>query len=416
MHDFSAAMREAARLACNGRWHVAPNPCVGAVLVRNGAIVASGWHARYGGPHAERACLADAAQKGIDPAECTLVVTLEPCSHHGKTPPCTDAVLEAGIRHVVVGCMDPNPSARGGAEILRMHGVRVDTGVEETLCADVLADFFTWQRSALPYVVLKLASTLDGRIATRSGHSRWISGVDSRRRVHEMRAHIGACGGAVLVGGGTFFADNPGLDARMGFEYGPQPLAVIVSSRLPGMGPDKPCGAERHDERCCDTEYSLLTKRPGQTIFMTGERAAASDAARRLEDAGVRVWALASLGTAASHAVFADTTAIGKTAAEGMLDIAAGLTRLRAETGCPYVLCEGGGSLGLHLLERGLVGEFHLHLSPKIMADAQARPLFSGLSPLTMHEVRAMRFDGTERVGEDLHLLLRPLNTEYPVR
>lgn len=387
---FAPAMREAINLAEQGRWLVAPNPCVGAVLVRNGGIVASGWHGVYGGPHAERACLANAAEQGVNPADCTLVVTLEPCNHYGKTPPCTQAVLEAGIRHVVVGCPDPNANSSGGIDFLRSNGVRVDVGVEETACRDLIADFTTWQNSDLPYVILKMASTLDGRIATRTGQSRWISGEASRRKVHELRAHIGQTGGAVMVGGGTFAADNPALDARMGCGGGRQPLAVIVSSHLPGPGVDG------------GPNFVLLQQRPEETVFFTSFEAAEQPAARWLESLGVRVWPVPFL----ENTEFSPAKGQGR-GADRRLDIAAGLRRLRAECKSLYVLCEGGGSLGIFLLEQGLAGEFHLHLAPKILADDQAEPIFCGHSPLTMEQSLGMRIYRLEKTGEDAHLILR---------
>lgn len=143
------------------------NPTVGAVLVRDGVVVARGWHTAYGKSHAEVECLKDAEAKGVDPSACTLVVTLEPCNHQGQTPPCTEAVIAAGIRHVVIGLRDPNPKAAGGMERLTEAGVEVEAGVCEELCRDLVADFLIWQTTKRPYVMLKLAMTLDGRIATR---------------------------------------------------------------------------------------------------------------------------------------------------------------------------------------------------------------------------------------------------------
>ena len=173
--DFVPFMREAIALAEQGRWHTCPNPTVGAVLVRDEQIVARGWHHAAGQDHAEVDCIKDAEARGIDPAECTLVVTLEPCCHQGKTPPCTDAVRAAGIKRVVVGLADPNPQACGGACQLRASGVEVIEGVCEQECRDLVADFLVWQQHKRPYVMLKMAATLDGRIATRKGQSKWIS-------------------------------------------------------------------------------------------------------------------------------------------------------------------------------------------------------------------------------------------------
>ena len=371
--EFAPFMREAIALAKRGRWHTAPNPMVGAVLVRDGEVVARGWHHAAGQPHAEVECLKDAAAQGVDPAACTLVVTLEPCCHHGKTPPCTDAILAAGIRRVVYGFRDPNPMAGGGAALLGGAGLEVMGPVLEAECRDLVADFLVWQTTERPYVLLKLAATLDGRIATRNGVSQWISGAESRRKVHGLRAGVGLAGGAVLVGGGTFRADDPQLTAR-DVDETPlrQPLACVITSRLPA-----PDGAR------------LVRERPAETVFFVTPAGAASSEAQALRELGVRVFALAASPGGVPHF-------------STMLRI------LRQELGCLYVLCEGGSYLALGLLESGLVDEFHLHLAPLILGDAEARPLFAGRTPLDLGEGLRLRLCALERCGEDAHLLLRP--------
>lgn len=371
-HPFDSYMREAIGLAERGRWATAPNPVVGAVLVRDGVIVARGWHKAYGGPHAEVECLADAAAKGVDPAECSLVVTLEPCNHQGKTPPCTEAVLAAGIRHVVVGLPDPNPCAAGGAARLSSAGVHVDMGICEDDCRDLIADFLIWQTTKRPYVLLKLAMTLDGRIATRTGHSQWITGELSRRRVHALRADVGRAGGVILVGGNTLHFDNPLLTARL-VEAERQPLAAAISSRVPGLD-----------------SLQLLKERPAETLLFTTASGAATPRAAALQERGVRVIGLGQWK-----------------AADGQ-DLLQVLEYLRRETGCPYVLCEGGGRLALSLLEAGLIDEFHAHIAPKVLGDNEARPLFDGRSPLNMDESLGLRPVSMSRCGNDCHLVFRP--------
>ncbi len=366
-------MRQALELAGRGMWQAAPNPCVGAVLVQEGCVAARGWHTACGQPHAEVEALNDARQKGLNPAACTLYVTLEPCNHQGKTPPCTRAILEAGIPEVVVGCLDPNPDvAGGGVAALRRAGVRVTVGVLEQECRDRIADFLVWKHAKRPYVFLKLAATLDGRIATREGHSRWISGPESRARVHELRGRVQA----VLVGGETFRQDNPQLTCRPQDETAPenQPLAVVLTSRLPEPG---------------GQPSFLVAQRAGQTIFLTGQKQAAGPEAQVLRHCGCRVWGLSQ-------------------APGGGLDLAEGLRALYSEGNCHYVLCEGGGGLGLSLLESGLADEFLLFLAPKVLGDAQARPLFQGRAPLVMDEALGLRLAGMEHAGEDVLLTLRP--------
>lgn len=367
-------MRGAMTLAERGRWLACPNPTVGAVLVRDGRVLAEGWHHACGEAHAEVDCLRDAAEKGVDSRECTLVVTLEPCNHQGRTPPCTDRILEAGIRRVVIGLRDPNPVAAGGVERLRAAGVEVIEGVCEQECRDLVADFLVWQEKKRPYLLLKLASTLDGRIATRTGHSQWVSCAASRAGVHALRAGIGQAGGAIMVGGGTLRADNPRLTART--EQGAsarQPWACVVTSRLPAVGSD----------------CHLLRERPEQTIFISTPAVAASRLAHELRDLGARVLSVPPL-------------------AKGSLDMGSMLAQLYEEIACPYILCEGGGRLALSLLECGLVDEFHLHLAPRILGDNQAVPLFDGRTPLQLDEALQMRISDLRRCGDDVQIVLRP--------
>ncbi len=380
-HPLHFAMDEAIALARLGRFQTAPNPAVGAVLVQNSAVVAQGRHTACGAPHAEVEVLRDAAGKGIDVSGCTLVVTLEPCSHYGHTPPCTDAIIKAGIKHVVIGASDPNPEAAGGAEILRRHGVTVETGLLRQECEDLIADFTTWQTTDLPYTILKLASTLDGRIATRTGHSKWISCEETRDRVHAIRRYAGA----VIIGGNTFYQDNPKLTYRPRPDAPPaerQPLAVVVTSRLPTLDPS----------------LYLLKERPEQTIFWTTVAAAASPRAEALRKVGARVLGLSSRPrtNTAGHGLRAE------------LELNEGLSSLRKELGCLYTLCEGGGRLGLSLLSKGLAHELHLHLSPRILADNEATALFDGLSPLQIDDALPLRFLETERCRDDLIITLRP--------
>lgn len=370
--DYAHYMREAISLARKGRFHTYPNPAVGAALVKNGEIVGRGWHHAAGEPHAEIECLEDAASRGVDPAGAAMFVTLEPCAHHGKTPPCVDALLNARLGQLVYGIADPNPQAAGGAKILAEAGMEVTGPILEDECRDLIADFLVWRQNVRPYVILKLAATLDGRIATRTGHSRWISNEFSRKKTHDLRAAVGAFGGAVLIGGGTFRADNPSLDAR-DVPTGPQPLACIMTSRLPKA----------------DADFKLLRERPEQTVFFASPAATASTTAEALRKIGCRV------------------IAVGPNVRREP-DLAAMMQAMRHDLGCPYVLCEGGGSLALSLLEAGFVDEFHLHLAPIILGDNDARPLFDGRAPLTLDEALNMRLCSCDLYQGDAHLVLRP--------
>lgn len=373
-------MSQALELAKRGVGFTSPNPCVGAVLVRKGEIAAQGFHAEFGGPHAEAACLADARDKGVDPSECTLYVTLEPCNHFGKTPPCTVAILEAKVPKVVVGVADPNPHVSGGGiHVLRERGVQVVSGVLEQECRDLIADFMVWQTTKRPYVQLKLAQTLDGRIAGPSGAPEAVSGPESRCRVHGLRA----VADAVLVGGGTLRADNPQLTCRLSEMQGgaslPQrtkdPLAVVVTTNLPS-------------EEQSDDSLFLTTQRAESTVFFTTQEQAASEATQALQAKGCRVFALPTKN--------------------GVLDLAHGLKRLRLEAQVYRVLCEGGGTLAANLLEQCLVDELKIFLAPRVLGDERAPSSFAGRRVESMAQAEGFRYCGVERSGVDLELTLRP--------
>jgi diaminohydroxyphosphoribosylaminopyrimidine deaminase/5-amino-6-(5-phosphoribosylamino)uracil reductase len=301
------------------------------------------------------------------------VVTLEPCNHFGKTPPCSRMLLESGIARVVIGCLDPNPVAGGGGALLRQGGLEVTVGVLEQECRDAIADFVLYKTKGRPHVTLKLAMTLDGRIAARTGDSNWVSGEASRHRVHEMRASVQA----VLVGGGTLGADNPRLTHRLEGSplcHNPQPLAVVVTRHPPSA----------------EAPLALLRDRPQELVILTDADGAASEAAMDLAELGVRVWGVPEVE-------------------DGVLDLGAGLRRLRTEANVYTVLCEGGGGLAGSLLRQGLMDELVVFYAPKVLADAKALPGFSGLSVPRMAQAAGFRFLAVERVGEDLMVVARPV-------
>ena len=368
-------MLDAIELAKQAKWLAKPNPCVGAILLKDGVVLAEGWHKGVGYPHAEVETLSLAKQKGIDTTGATLVVTLEPCNHYGQNPPCTEAIIEAKLAKVVIGTRDPNPKATGGVEKLEKAGIQVINGVLEQDCLDLINDFTTWQNTPYPCVFLKLASTLDGRIATRTGHSQWISSPESRQAVHLLRYHMDA----VLIGSNTFYADNPKLTCRVNDTTLPekqQPLAVVVTSCLPEA----------------NHALYLLQQRPHQTIFWTSKAEYKSQKAKQLSQMGVRVFPLD----------YVNKNSQGKNG----LDIKEGLKHLRYEFGCHHVLCEGGGRLGLSLLEQKLVNEMHLYLAPKILGDNQAAPLFDGKAPERLEEALQLRITKAKMCGDDLLLEL----------
>lgn len=369
-------MERAIELARLGRGPTAPNPCVGSVLVHDGLIVAEGWHTRVGMLHAERECLADARNRGvfdrIPAAECTLYVTLEPCNHHGRTPPCTEAILEAGIGEVVVGLRDPNPVAAGGIERLEQNGVRVRQGVMEQECHDLVADFLLWQRTERTYNILKLAATLDGRIAAADGCPEPVSCPDSFQAVQGIRSFVDA----VVVGGETFRNDDPSLTCRCADipEDFTQPLAVVVTSSLPSP----------------DADRKLVRERAPELVFWTGEAQAASDEAEALRARGIRV-----LGLPRND--------------DGLL-LEPGFRWLRKECGCHYTMVEGGGRLAMSLAMQGLADEIDYFLAPRILGDVTARSAFSGRTGLRVADAIDYRISRFVRSGNDIRLTLMPLS------
>ena len=223
----AAMMRRCCELADRAAGFTAPNPLVGSAIVRAGEIVGEGYHPRAGEPHAEVFALRDARKTGENLAQGgTLYVNLEPCNHFGRTPPCSEAVIAAGVARVVVGMRDPNPQAVGGVERLREAGIAVTVGVEEARCRRLNEAFIHRVTRRQPFGILKYAMTLDGKIATTTGHSAWISGPASRRRVHRLR---GRCD-AVIVGGNTVRQDNPNLTSHAQSDR--NPLRVVMSRRL----------------------------------------------------------------------------------------------------------------------------------------------------------------------------------------
>ena len=348
-------MKLALALAERGRGWTSPNPMVGAVIVKNGQVIGQGWHRRCGGLHAEREALAGCTES---PAGAVLYVTLEPCCHQGRQPPCTDAILAAGIARVVVGSGDPNPLVAGkGLAVLREHGVRVDTGVLKGACDALNRVFFHYIRTRRPYVVLKYAMTLDGKTATRSGASRWITGEAARRRVHEDRNRYAA----ILVGIGTVLADDPLLTCRV--EGGRDPLRVVCDSAL----------------RLPLDAGLVKTARQVPTVVAAARPDPAKKAA--LEAAGCRVWDLPG--------------------PDGKVDLNALLDRLGAEE-IDSVLIEGGGELSWSLLSAGLVQRVQAYVAPKLFGGRDApSPLGGRGVDLPAQAVRLAGCTVT-RLGEDL--------------
>jgi diaminohydroxyphosphoribosylaminopyrimidine deaminase/5-amino-6-(5-phosphoribosylamino)uracil reductase len=347
-------MARALDLAWRGWGRVAPNPLVGAVVLHNGELVGEGWHAEYGAAHAEPAALRAAGDRARG---ATLVVTLEPCAHHGRTPPCTDAILAAGIRRVVIALEDPNPIAAGGAALLRDAGVEVAMGLRAEEAAAQNAAFLHRVRVGVgPFVALKLATSLDFRIADAAGTSRWISGTEAREYVHWLRAGFDA----VAVGLGTARADDPSLTARGTPEPRVPARRVVFDRQL-----ELPHGLR------------LVSEQPASTIVI-GEPSAPEERAQALEARGVRVFRAP--------------------------DAAAALRRLRDE-GVASLLVEGGGRLAGGLLAAGLVDRFYWIQAPVWLGDAGV-PAVRGLPTAALADAKRWRVVGRRSLGADTLLVL----------
>jgi diaminohydroxyphosphoribosylaminopyrimidine deaminase / 5-amino-6-(5-phosphoribosylamino)uracil reductase len=359
MMDDVALMRRALELAEGGWGRVAPNPLVGAVVVRDGEVVGEGFHALYGGPHAEVAALRAAGERAHG---ASLYVTLEPCAHHGKTPPCVEAIVAAGVARVVFGSSDPDPRAGGGAALLREAGVEVRGGVEAE-AERVLNAPFHHAHSALarerPWVALKLALSLDGAVADLEGRSRWITGVEAREEVHRLRAGFDALG----VGGGTAIADDPELTVRGAVRPRTPPVRVVFDRRLR-----------------LPAEGRLVRTAPEPEVWVVTSGGASELARRRLEAAGVRLLDAGSL-------------------AEGLRALAGG--------GIGSLLCEGGAGLASALLEGGLVDRLYLFYAPLMLGPDALSP-FHGLPSNPMTSAPRWRHLQSRVVGADTLLVLEP--------
>jgi len=350
-------LRLACRLARKAAGRTSPNPMVGAVLVRGGKIVGTGYHHYAGGPHAEINALKQAGSKAKG---ATLYITLEPCSHQGRTPPCTRALIAAGIRAVVAGAKDPNPLVAGrGFQQLRRAGIKVRSGLCQKESAQLIEAFAKFITKRLPFVTLKLAATLDGKIATARGDARWISGERSRALVHRWRNRTDA----VLVGGGTVRADDPLLTCRVA--GGRNPYRVVLDSRL----------------RISPAAQLLRLPDADKTIIATTNRAPLSKV-RGLEKLGVSVWCLPSRN-----------------------DRIAWLPLLRklASLGVVSLLIEGGAEVAASALKTKVVDKVELFYAPKIVGG-DGRPMIGPLGIGRMAQAMALRRFDLRRSGDDLWL------------
>lgn len=351
-------MQMALDLAVRGRGFTSPNPLVAAVVVMDGAVVGQGYHQFAGGPHAEVYAI-DAA--GGQARGATLYVNLEPCNHTGRTPPCTLKIIEAGIRRVVVGMRDPNPAVTGGgADFLKRQGIEVTLGVCREAAEALNEVFIKFIRTRRPFVIAKCAATLDGRIATRTGDSKWVTGEAARAYVHELRQAVDA----ILVGVGTVVADDPQLTTRIAGRKVKDPVRVILDThgRLP-------------------LSARVLRHASGADTIVAAGPAAFANAQRRMTGKGVRVIAAATC--------------------EGRIDLPALMDQLGG-MGITSILIEGGSRVLASAFRAGVVDKACFFFAPLISGGDDGVPICSGPGPDRMRDcIRLVRI-GTRRFGDDV--------------
>jgi len=351
-------MNLALREARKGLGRTSPNPCVGAVVGKNDKLLATGYHRRAGAPHAEVVALDKAGPRAKN---ATLYVTLEPCNHKGRTPPCTERILASNIKRVVVGMTDPNPLVNGGGNAyLASRGLDVTSGVLEEKCCELNRPFIKHITTGMPWVIMKAGLTMDGRIATSTGHSSWISGESSRAQVHRLRDRVDA----ILIGSGTAIADNPSLTTRLPGRRGRDPLRVVLDSCL-NFSPE----AEMFNQESTAPTW----------IFCGPE--ASANKRRQLEDKGAIVKETAQTN-------------------EGTLDLAVVLRELGTGD-VTSLLVEGGGRVHASFLRQNLYDQACLFFSP-LFIGGDGVPVVGELGTRKVGDGRRFRITGTRRFGDDV--------------
>lgn len=352
-------MRRALELARKGEGHTSPNPMVGCVVVKDGRIISEGYHEKYGEFHAERNALTRCTE---DTAGADLYVTLEPCCHQGKTPPCTDIIIEKKIARVFVGSMDSNPLVAGkGVQILRDHGIYVENGILDAECRKLNEVFYHYIATKTPFVVMKYAMTLDGKIACATGDSKWVTGEIARTQVHRMRGRYRG----IMVGIGTVLADDPMLNCRV--EGGVDPVRIICDSNL-------------H----IPTESQIVkTASDIETIVACSQEALESERKqekiRRLKEAGIQI-----IGTEGAHGV--------------------NLVELMKKLGgqnIDSILLEGGGTLNASALEDGIVNKVYAYIAGKLIGGMDARSPVEGMGIDRMADAITLQNMEIEKLGDD---------------
>ena len=363
-------MRRAIELAKKGSGHVNPNPLVGAVIVRDGEIIGEGYHECYGQLHAERNAIANAKKRGNSLESSTIYVTLEPCCHYGKTPPCTEAIIEEKIARVVVGSDDPNPLVSGkGFQMLREKGIEVIPHFLKEECDAMNHVFFHYIRTGTPYVAMKYAMTMDGKIACYTGDSKWVTGEESRAHVQTLRNHYKG----IMAGIGTVLADDPMLNCRI--EGGRDPIRIIADSHLR-----------------IPMDSQLVRTAGQQPLIVACLPDADEEKAAQLQEKGVEVLRIPGVTTA-------DIT-------EEQKEVIS-LPVLMKELGARKIdgiLLEGGGQLNESALQAGIVDRIYCYIAPKIFGGAQAKTPVEGQGLTRAADAWQFNRIGMQEFGQDILL------------
>lgn len=353
-------MKRAVELAVLGTGFASPNPLVGAVIVKNGAVIGEGYHRKYGMPHAEINAFYDADMRGNDTAAADLYVTLEPCSHYGKTPPCAEEVIRRGIRRVFIGMKDPNPLVAGrGIAMLQKAGIEVSCGILEHECRRINEPFIKYITTHLPFVCMKSAMTLDGKIASYTGDSKWVSCDESRELVHRYRNKYMA----IMVGCSTVIADNPELTCRL--PGGRNPLRIVVDSKA--VSPEN---------------SSVFQIAEDKKTLLAVTKAADRNKIMRLRNAGVEVLVL-------------------REDENGRVDLCELMKKL-GEMKIDSVLLEGGATVNFSALKAGIVDRVTVFIAPKIIGGKDAKTPVEGDGIRLMSEAITLKQTETSIVGSDL--------------
>lgn len=400
-------MRKVLALARQGEGQVSPNPMVGCVAVKDGRIIAKGYHEKYGGFHAERNALLHCQE---DTAGAELYVNLEPCCHHGKTPPCTDIILEKKIKKVYVGCLDSNPKVAGkGIRILQEHGIEVEVGILEEECRTLNEVFFRYMEEKLPFVAMKYAMTLDGKIACESGDSRWVSGAESRDYVQCLRNRYRG----IMAGIGTVQMDNPLLTCRM--EGGRNPVRILCDARLRlPLDSQIVRTAGEIETIVAWNNQAAEAFRASRSIgegncsqnVGTGECAkTVGETVEYLRDKGITLLEIPLKGGEQSPDLSSperlNSGLINSRLLTPELDLQQLLQQLGGR-GIDSILLEGGGTLNASMLQENLVQRVYAFVAPKLVAGAEAKSPVEGAGILRMKDAVELEDVEVSRMGKDI--------------